>query len=351
MKAATVSSLVYSTDADPGIERTTHVSGFVYLGIRGRVIRSRKTLARIGALAIPPAWVDVWICADPKGHLQATGKDARGRKQYLYHAIWTAERGTTKFDSLYDFARKLPSVRRNVARDLSSPRFGRRTVLAAIVRLMDRTFIRVGSERYRRENSSFGATTLRNQHARVSGSGIVLDFRGKSGKRHRIEMRDRSVAMVVRRCLDFPGPLFKYRDADAVKPVSASDVNLYLREISGATITSKDFRTWGGTVCALLHLDRAGVAETKSARRANLRDAILSASRLLGNTAAVCRSSYIHPAVLTNYHDGVVPKRIPVHGLRSGEQLALGMLAASRSRRGAPGRTAAVAERPPLAYA
>jgi DNA topoisomerase I len=326
MKRAGASSLVYSTDADPGFRRTS-VDGVAYLGPSGRTIRGRRTLARIEALAIPPAWTDVWICANANGHLQATGRDARGRKQYLYHDAWTSERDKTKFDSLHEFGRKLPAIRRRVARDLASSKLDRKQVLAAIVRLMDRTFIRVGGERYRKENNSFGATTLQNRHARVDGSGILLDFRGKSGKQHRIELRDRRVASVVRRCLDLPGQLFQYRDGEVVRSISASDVNAYLSEMSDAAVTSKDFRTWGGTVCALLHLDRAGMGETTSARRKNIRNAIRSASRLLGNTVAVCRDSYIHPAVLANYAAGVEIEPIEVRGLRTCERLALGMLA------------------------
>lgn len=254
MTAPLASSLVYSADTEPGIRREARGDGFAYRDANGRLVRNKTTLKRIGALVLPPAWQQVWICANPDGHLQATGKDARGRKQYRYHPAWVAERDANKFDALETFARALPKIRRRVVQDLAAPELTKERVLAAVVQLMDRTFIRVGGERYRKTNGSFGATTLRNRHAQVSGDEIVLDFRGKSGKRHRIEFADRRVASVVRHCLEYPGQLFVYHEGDEVKSISAIDVNAYLAETSGEPVTSKDFRTWGGTVCAAEYL-------------------------------------------------------------------------------------------------
>ena len=233
MTAQQPSSLVYSADSEPGIRRETHGDRFAYRDPRGRLVRNRRVLRRIDSLVLPPAWRDVWICVDPDGHLQATGRDARGRKQYRYHPAWIAERDANKFDALEAFARVLPKIRRRVAQDLSAPQLSKHRVLAAIVQLIDRTFIRVGGERYRKTNGSFGATTLRNRHAQVSGDEIILDFRGKSGKRHRIELADPRVASVVRHCLEYPGQLFVYRDGNGVKSISAADVNGYLADASG----------------------------------------------------------------------------------------------------------------------
>jgi DNA topoisomerase-1 len=336
--ARTVTSLDYSNDTEPGITRESSDEGFAYRSARGRVIRGRQTLARIQRLVIPPAWQDVWICANPDGHLQATGKDARGRKQYRYHPLWVAERDANKFDALHDFALALPRIRRRVAQDLATPELTKERVLAAVVQLMDRTFIRVGGERYRRDNGSFGATTLRNRHVQVAGEEIVFDFRGKSGKRHRIAIQDRRVASVIRRCLEYPGQLFVYRHDRDVKSISATDVNDYLAKASGRTVTSKDFRTWGGTVHAAAYLGGLLKDSNESARGAvkrEIRDAVRSVSRVLGNTPAVCRRSYIHPAVFQSHEAGVraTPKRIA--GLRANERAALGLLAAATEARGA----------------
>ena len=328
------STLDYSTDSEPGIARCQANGAFVYHDARGRALRSAKSIARIEALAIPPAWTDVWICPNPNGHLQATGKDVRGRKQYRYHPLWVAERDTNKFDSLREFALALPGIRRRVLRDLSRPQLTKKRVLAAVVQLMDRTFIRVGGERYRRENGSFGATTLRNRHVKVEGEEIYLDFRGKSGKRHRIEIQDRQVASVIRRCLDLPGQLFTYRASGEVRSISAGDVNQYLRMVSGAAVTSKDFRTWGGTVHAADYLAKAGLGDSKKSSRLHVRNAIHTAARLLGNTPVVCRRSYIHPAVFACYEAGVaaMPRRIA--GLRAAECAMLSLLELDARRSG-----------------
>jgi DNA topoisomerase I len=320
----------FSSDNDPGIRREWKAGRWSYHDCaasgRGRAVRSAKTIARIEALAVPPAWTDVWICRSADGHLQATGRDSRGRKQYRYHEAWTADRDSTKFDSLYDFGVLLPRIRRKVARDLALQELTRERVLAAVVRLMDRTFIRVGGERYRRDNNSFGATTLRNRHAEVDGETIFFDFRGKSGKRHQIDVRDKRIASVVRRCLDLPGQLFQYRELGEYRGISAADVNGYLQEISGKPITSKDFRTWGGTTHAAVSLDRHGRADTPSARRRQMVHAVRVASKVLGNTPAVCRRSYIHPVVLASHESGLSTPPLAVAGLRQGEKLVLALL-------------------------
>ena len=331
-KARSVTSLDYSIDTEPGITREPTDQGFAYRSACGRLIRGRQALERIRRLAIPPAWQDVWICANPNGHLQATGKDARGRKQYRYHPVWIAERDANKFDALHDFALALPRIRRRVAADLAHPKLTKERVLAAVVQLMDRTFIRVGGERYRRDNGSFGATTLRNRHVQLAGEEIVFDFRGKSGKRHRIAIQDRRVASVIRRCLEYPGQLFVYRDGDEVKSISATDVNDYLATTGGQPVTSKDFRTWGGTVAAAEYLSALPKESDQSARgiaRRHIRDAVKSVSRVLGNTPAVCRKSYIHPAVFRCYETGVVGKPKRIGGLRVKECAALSLLSAT----------------------
>ena len=318
----------FSSDADPGIGRTGSNGDFAYMHANGRPVRDRATLARIGALVIPPAWTDVWICPSAHGHMQATGRDARKRKQYLYHAGWVAERDSDKFEALAGFAAVLPRIRRAVRRDLARPGVAKERVLAAIVQLMDRTFIRVGGERHRRENGSFGLTTLRNRHVKARGASVTLDFRGKSGKHHRIEIDDARVARVVRRCLDLPGEvLFQYEDGDARRSLSAPDVNDYLRRISGAAITSKDFRTWGGTVCAATYLARAGPPADKTAAKRCVRDAIKATSLVLGNTPAVCKRSYIAPVVFAAYDAGTLPEGRPLAGMRKGECAVVALLA------------------------
>jgi len=320
----------YSTDAEPGITRIARGDGFAYFRPDGHAVRRESDLLRIASLVIPPAWTDVWICTNPRGHLQATGKDVRGRKQYRYHPAWVAERDSNKYASLADFAQVLPRIRRAVVRDLRLPALCKERVLAAIVRLMDQAFIRVGGERYRRENGSFGATTLRNRHVRKAGDAVVLDFRGKSGKRHTLKIDDARVVRVIRRCLDLPGDvLFQYQDGDATRSISAADVNAYLKDIAGADVTSKDFRTWGGTVRAANHLWGTDRGESKTAARARVREAVKAASQALGNTPAVCRKSYIHPRIFECYEKGVVAEApAPVRGLRADERMALALLKA-----------------------
>jgi DNA topoisomerase I len=267
-------------------------------------ITDEETVDRIRRLAIPPAWTDVWICADPLGHLQATGRDARGRKQYRYHARFRARRESAKYERLVAFARALPAIRRQVDRDLSRPGLPREKVLAAVVRLLELTLIRVGNDEYRRLNRSFGLTTLHDRHAVVSGSTIRFRFRGKSGRLHEVGLRDRRLASVVRRCRDLPGQeLFQYEGEDGEPiDVRSDDVNDYLRAIA-PDVTAKDFRTWAGTVLAYRALRALDEPETAGEAKRNVVEAINDTADRLGNTAAVCRRSYVHPVVVEAYLD------------------------------------------------
>jgi DNA topoisomerase-1 len=272
----------------------------------GRAVRDRHTLARIRALAVPPAWDAVWICPRDDGHLQATGRDARRRKQYRYHRRWREARDETKYGRLLPFARALPRIRRRVMRDLALPGLPRGKILAAVVRLLETTLIRVGNEEYARENESFGLTTLRERQVRVRGGKLSFRFRGKSGVEHAIELTDRRLAAIIRRMQDLPGEeLFRYVDDDgATRRIESSEVNAYLKEISGDDFTSKDFRTWAGTLLAaraLLALEAPG---SQAEGRRNIAQAIEAVAKQLGNTKAVCRKCYIHPAVLASYLEG-----------------------------------------------
>jgi DNA topoisomerase-1 len=296
--------LVYVNDTLPGIRRLRRGKGFSYRHVDGHRLTDVDHLARIRALAIPPAYTDVWICPMPSGHLQATGRDARGRKQFRYHPAWTRARDEHKFDRLPAFAAALPRIRARVRRDLSGPigrAVPREAVIAAVVRLLDTTLVRVGNDEYAQTNGSFGLTTLRNQHAAVRGSALRFSFRGKSGVEHEISVQDKRVARIVARCQALPGQqLFEYLDdAGTARGISSSDVNDYLREASGGEFTAKDFRTWHGSVAALDLWRRqasGGAPSGSSAQRAN---AILKqVAQRLGNTVAVCRKSYVHPDVL-----------------------------------------------------
>jgi len=296
-RAATpAEGLRFSRDTEKGFTRHGEPGKFEYRDARGETCKDERTLERIRKLAIPPAWKDVWICADERGHLQATGRDARGRKQYRYHPAWRETREADKFDQLLDFAKALPAIRRRVRADLALEGLPRRKVLAAIVRLLESTCIRIGNERYAEENESFGLTTLRNRHVRVRGAQVEFRFRGKSGKFHRITVDDPRLARVVRRCRDLPGQeLFQYQDAgDQVESISSSDVNEYLREISGQEITTKNFRTWAGSVFVASELARCeGIPNAT-----HFAAAVREAAARLGNTPAICRKSYVHPRVL-----------------------------------------------------
>jgi len=294
--------LVYVSDAMPGISRRRHGTGFIYRRPDGARLDDAKQLQRIRRLAIPPAYTAVWISPLPRGHLQATGRDARGRKQYRYHAEWRETRDAHKFDRLLDFAAALPRIRRRVARDLAAsngPAHAREAVLATIVRLLDTTLLRVGNEEYARSNRSFGLSTLRQRHAELKGSRLSLSFRGKSGVSHSVAVEDPAVARIVRRCQSLPGQeLFQYVDEQGqTRTVGSSDVNDYLREASGGDFTAKDFRTWHGSVHALdLALNRPPGEASIAAPSAT--EVLAAVASRLGNTVAVCRKSYVHPSVL-----------------------------------------------------
>ena len=326
--------LRYSRDEEPGLRREAAAPSFAYVGAKGERMDDAATLERIRRLAIPPAWTDVWICNDERGHLQATGRDARGRKQYRYHARWRELRDADKFDHLTEFAHALPRIRRQVRADMALAGLPRRKVLALLVELLERTSIRIGNERYAEENDSFGLTTMRNRHVRVNGARVEFQFRGKSGKFHRIRIDDPKLARVVRHCRDLPGQeLFQYLDeAGEVQSVGSSDVNDYLKEIAGCDVSTKDFRTWAGSVYVaslLRRCERVGITHIAAAVRA--------ASRQLGNTPAICRKSYVHPRVL----DPATwrrrePRRNAPRGLRADEANLLAIirpLRASRTQR------------------
>jgi DNA topoisomerase I len=309
--SARAAHLHYTTDAKPGIRRVKNGKGFRFFRPDGRPLTARKDLDRIRALVIPPAWTDVWISPDPLGHLQATGRDARRRKQYRYHARWREVRDETKYGRMLEFGHALPRVRRRVAADLRRKGLQRQKVLATIVKLLQETLIRVGNQEYARDNQSFGLTTMRDGHVKVNGSKVEFAFRGKSGIRHTKVLSNRVLARIVRECRELPGQeLFQYRDEEGkVIDIGSGDVNLYLKEISGEDFTSKDFRTWCGTVQALILLLDCDAADSKSKAKKVISRCIEEVARLLGNTKAVCRKSYVHPAVIDAYLDGSIARR------------------------------------------
>lgn len=298
--------LVYVTGEKPGISRRRSGAGFSYRDADGKLLRDRETLARIRALAIPPAWTDVWICASPNGHVQATGRDARGRKQHRYHARFREVRESAKFDKLSAFAKALPALRAQIDRDMRKHGLPREKVLATIAHLLDTTLIRVGNDEYAKSNKSYGLTTLKDQHAKIEGDKLRFMFTGKSGKNWRLMVKSRRVAKVVKAAQELPGQrLFQYLDDDgAPQSVTSTDVNAYLREIAGDDITAKDFRTWGGTVLAAAELARLGSFETQTLAKANVKAAIETVSQSLGNTPTICRKCYVHPLVLETYLAG-----------------------------------------------
>jgi DNA topoisomerase-1 len=305
-EAAQEAGLTYTSDSEPGIRRMRNGRAFRYVDAEGKQVSDPATLERIKALAIPPAWKDVWICARPRGHLQATGRDDKGRKQFRYHDRWRETRDANKYAKLVGFARVLPRIRSRVARDLRRDGLPREKVIATIVKLLETTFARVGNEEYARDNGSFGLTTLRNRHVKVRGANVRFLFRGKSGREIQLGITDRRVASVIKRCEELPGQmLFQYVDENAARAaVTSDDVNSYLRETAGADITAKDFRTWAGTLlaaCALRDLERF---ETESEAKRNVVAAIESVARQLGHTPAICRRSYVHPAVIEMYMEG-----------------------------------------------
>jgi DNA topoisomerase-1 len=304
--AARSAGLRYVSDAEPGITRKRAGKGFAYCGPDGTPIKERAVLARIKALAVPPAWTGVWICPNPNGHLQASGRDARQRKQYRYHAQWREVRDSAKYDRMLAFALALPRIRARVAVDMARRGLPRERVLATIVRLLEITLIRVGNQEYARENKSYGLTTLRDRHVEFEGAKLAFEYRGKGGKMHRISLRDRRLARIVRSCQELPGQhLFQYVDDDGERqPVESADVNAYLQEIAGEPFTAKDFRTWSGTVLASLALSDFESFDTQAAAKRNITQAIEHVAAQLGNTVTVCRKSYIHPEIIEAYFDG-----------------------------------------------
>jgi DNA topoisomerase-1 len=346
-RSARAAGLRYVLDQGPGIRRRRAGAAFRYFAPDGSPIHDTATLRRIRSLAIPPAWQDVWICPREDGHLQATGRDARRRKQYRYHRRWREVRDETKYGRMVAFASALPAIRRQVTRDLGRPGLPREKVLAALVRLLETTYIRVGNQEYARDNESFGLTTLRERQVRVRGSTIKFRFRGKSGVEHDVGLTDARLARIVRRMQDLPGEeLFQYLDADgAVRAVESADVNGYLKAIAGEEFTSKDFRTWAGTVLCARALAGLEPAPSAAAIRRTLTQAVEGVARKLGNTKAVCRNCYIHPAIVESYERGELARLM--HG-RSDEagvvavlrsQLRRDAVAARRS--GANGRSLA----------
>ncbi|HEX3701125.1 MAG TPA: DNA topoisomerase IB [Phenylobacterium sp.] len=305
---AEAAGLTHVSDRDPGISRRKAGTGFSYRRPDGGHI-DEPTLERIRKLAIPPAWTDVWICPSPRGHIQATGRDQRGRKQYRYHDRWRQVRDENKYDRLIAFGRALPKLRARVEKDLTQRGLHRDKVLAAVVRLMEITLIRVGNEEYARQNKSFGLTTLRDRHARVHGADAEFEFRGKSGKVHRTRFHDRRLARIVKACQDLPAQrLFQYVDDEGEpRSVESADVNAYLHEAMGEDFSAKDFRTWAGTVNAARALAMAPECASAAEAKRHIATCVKAVAGLLGNTAAVCRSAYIHPVVLQAYEQGTLP--------------------------------------------
>jgi DNA topoisomerase-1 len=304
-KARAGNGLHYVHGDAPGIRRVKRGKSFEYRAASGARVRDAAVLERIRRLAIPPAWTDVWICASPRGHLQATGRDARGRKQYRYHADFRALRDENKYARLASFARALPRIRRRLRADLRLEGLPRDKVIAAVVRLLETTFIRVGNEEYARANGSYGLTTLRNRHVRVNGDRIRFQFRGKSGKQHEIELNDAQLARIVRRCRELPGyELFQYVEEGARRSVGAADINAYLQQITGSDYSAKDFRTWGGTLLAGMALARRPRPRSKAQAKREVNVAVKAAAEVLGNTPAICRKSYVHPRIVQAYEAG-----------------------------------------------
>jgi DNA topoisomerase-1 len=306
VESAKAAGLRYVTDDGPGLRRKKRGTGFTYADPQGRTVKDAATLARIRKLAIPPAWTDVWICPRANGHLQATGRDARGRKQYRYHADWRRVRDETKFGRMIAFGEALPKIRERTDQDIAQRGLGREKVLATVVKLLETTLIRVGNREYMKQNNSFGLTTLRDQHVDVEGSTLRFEFRGKSGKDHSVEVHDRRLARIVKQCRDLPGQkLFQYLDETGERQsVSSEDVNSYLRETTGEDFSAKDFRTWGGTVLALSALLEAGGCGSEREANHAVAEAIKHVAGQLGNRPAICRKYYVHPVVIDSFLGG-----------------------------------------------
>jgi DNA topoisomerase-1 len=336
-----VPGLRYVSDEAPGFRRRRAGRGFTYIDPDGKRITDEDELARIRKLAIPPAWTDVWICPYPTGHIQATGRDAKHRKQYRYHVRWRAVRDGSKFERTVTFADTLPVLRRRVRKDMTRTGLPKEKVVATVVALLDCCFARIGNECYARSNGSFGLTTLRDRHAKFDGAGMRLRYKGKAGKDHDAYVDDKRIVHIVKKCQDVPGQtLFQYYDDDgSSSPIDSSDVNDYLREITGTEFSAKDFRTWAATVIAARELRALPLEETQTALQANVVTAVDAVAAELGNTRAVCRASYIHPDVIEGYVDGSLHafdarygSKPNAHGLRADERFTLAFLK-SRARR------------------
>ncbi|WP_134500081.1 DNA topoisomerase IB [Microvirga pakistanensis] len=304
--AAETAGLVYVSDEEPGIRRKKSGKGFTYLGPDGKKVDDRATLDRIRSLAIPPAYTDVWICSKANGHIQATGRDVKGRKQYRYHPAFREVRESTKYERMLEFAKGLPAIRKTIDEHMSQRGLSREKVLATVVHLLENTLIRVGNEDYAKQNKSYGLTTLRDPHVKVDGSELRFQFKGKSGKTWKLQVKDRRVAKIVKACQDLPGQdLFQYLDENGERQsVTSSDVNAYLKDITGRDITAKDFRTWAGTVLAALALAEFEQFDSEAKAKKNIRAAIEQVSARLGNTPTICRKCYVHPEVFSCYLDG-----------------------------------------------
>ena len=304
--------LRYVSDQSPGISRRRKGANFLYYNQEGKILRDPAELKRIRSLVIPPAWEKVWICPRSNGHLQATGLDVKGRKQYKYHSTWREVRDEAKFERLLAFAEVLPKIRAKVDEHLRRSDLSREKVLATVVRLLEISLIRVGNEEYAKENKSFGLTTMRNRHAEIEGSTVQFRFRGKSGKQHTVEVSDRRVARIVRKCQDLPGQhLFEYENPNGeIASIGSEDVNDYLQNIAGQPFTAKDFRTWAGTVLAAVALGKMKEVDVETVRKKNVITAIEAVAGLLGNTAAICRKCYIHPAIPTIYLNGTLARNL-----------------------------------------
>jgi DNA topoisomerase-1 len=320
-EAAEAAGLRYVTSAEPGIGRRRVGRGFRYVDAEGQTVRNPESLDRIRLLAIPPAWREVWVCSDARGHLQALGKDARGRTQYLYHPDFRAVRDHAKFEHMLDFARALPAIRKRVAADMARPGLGRDKVLATVVHLLETTMIRVGNRDYAAANRSYGLTTLRNRHVSLAGHGVRFHFKGKSGREWRVSVRDRRAARIVRALQELPGQLlFQYADDEGdLQAVTSADVNAYLREISGAEVTAKDFRTWAGTVLAAGAFAARGADDAGSSKR-GAAEVIAEVASSLGNTPTICRKCYVHPHLVEAYLNGGLALQIEAE---KGDELGL----------------------------
>ena len=324
------SDLHYVEDTQVGLSRKILRGKFVYFDAQGQRIQDEAEIKRINALVIPPAYTDVWICADPQGHLQATGRDARGRKQYRYHPRWREVRDQNKYSRMVEFGLALPKVRKKIEAQLAQPGIGRDKVMATVISLLDATLIRIGNSQYARDNRSYGLTTLRNKHVAVRGNSILFEFRGKSGVEHKISVTDRRLARVIKRCMELPGQnLFQYLDDNGERhSVSSSDINAYLQNLTGADFTAKDYRTWAGSALALATLRKLDWEPEGDAKK-HIVDMVKAVSRQLGNTPAVCRKCYIHPAVMEGFLLGELaklPRSRQRKGLRAEEVALAGFL-------------------------